>query len=490
MRTIAFGEQTESMAKAKRLYKLVTQGRVGEARQYLSEMEPDTAREPAAVRARAILAEQEGNFAEAASLFDSLVGDRAELSDVEALGTVMLRQERYREALELFRNWREEWPDAPGIWCGIGDSHAALGDRSEATEALRRAVELDPGRGGAWYGLTMLGDYEWMHGHRDRLLEGHDPSRDPRDQYSIEFAAARYLEHRGEYDSAFEWLVRANTLRRRWGTLNIDRKIDAAALVMRDWDSQDWSRAAPGHSSDEPIFIIGMPRSGTSLVEQILASHPDVRGIGEKPYLQQEISRTLQQSREPVSKLDWRDAAQRYLDRVAKLPGEAPRFTDKMMFNFNMVGFILRMFPNARLVHCTRDPLDTCIACFRTSFAFLSLSYTLRELGWFYGYYEGMMDFWKQRFGDAVLDVPYEELVSDPESRVGRLLEGIGLRWSDECMRFHRNPRVVRTASMQQVRHGFYTSAVGRAAVYAKHLEPLAKAIDEARARMRPSAGA
>lgn len=479
------------MPTAKQVQSLVRKGRLKEARRCLAQMDAATARKPATRRARAMLAMQERRYSEAATLYQSLLsGSRPDRRDAEGLGFALLNLERFEQAREHYLRSLEQWPEAPELLRGLADSHSALGETEDARDALRRAVTLDQASGGAWYGLTMLGDYGWLHEHRESLLDAHKLARTPSDQYSAHFAAGRYLEKQGEYDAAFERFRLANELRRQWGALHIERKIAAAQTVMADWDTQDWSSTPPGSESAAPIFIIGMPRSGSSLVEQILDSHPDVAGVGEASYLQQEIGRTLRASNAPVSRLDWADAAQRYLTRVLPTIGKTARFTDKMLFNFNTVGFIRLMFPNARIVHCRRDPMDTCIACFRTDFRHLFLSYTLRELGQFYGYYEGMMDYWRDRFGKAIVDIRYEDLINDPKGEVERLLSELDLPWSDDCLAFHENPRIVSTASMQQVRQPLYRSAVGRAEPYRKHLGPLLEGMEDARRRMRPKASA
>lgn len=444
------------------------------------------AEEPKAQRGLAVMAYKEGRLDDAVAVCRRLFEKTGDQEDARVLGWMLMQARRFDEACAHYRDWTERWPENSGFWRGFSDALEAVGRSEEARQAMRRAVELDPDAGSVWYRLTMLGDYEWIHERRDQLLAAPRTRRSLRDLFGREFAAARYLEKQDRWEEAFERFTRGNELRRKGGAIAIRRKISAARTVMRDWSSQDWSSAPPGHDSREPIFIIGMPRSGTSLVEQILDSHPSVSGVGEQPVLQQEVASTLESSRLPVGELDWRETAERYLRRIRSMVGDVERFTDKMVFNFNTVGFIRRMFPKAHIVHCRRDPLDTCVSCFRTSFNAQALSYNLQELGWFYGYYAGMMAFWRDQFGDAITEVQYEDLVSDPKENVEKLLAELDLPWSDDCLNFHENRRVVRTASMHQVRRRTYTSAVGRADPYRKYLAPLEEAIAQARDWMRP----
>lgn len=478
------------MQAARHFFDLVQQNRFTEARQLLAQADEGLGDEPMVRRGRALMAYREGDPGQAIAIYRGLLEAHGDPVDAEALGGLLLRTQRFEEARAAYEDWARRWPDRRELLSGYVDSLEAVGDPDTARVKLRRIVELDPSAGRAWYRLTMLGDYEWIHERREALLTADKETRDRSDRYAREFAAARYLETQGEWDEAFRRMQRANELRRSEGTLNIRKKISAAQTVMKDWSAQDWDSAAPGHGSRAPIFIVGMPRSGTSLVEQILDSHPDVEGIGERPFMQQEIARTLRGSNLPVARLDWVSAGECYLQRVREAVGDMDRFADKMFFNFNTVGFIRRIFPNARIVHCRRDPLDTCIACFRTNFNALDLSYNLRELGWFYGYYEGMMDFWDQQFGESITEVKYERLVSEPRQQIAGLLDALDLPWSESCLRFHENPRVLRTASIYQIKRPVYTSAVGRAEHYRRHLRPLEKAIEEAKGWMRPPANA
>lgn len=473
------------MPSANQIYQLVLQNRLPEARRLLANADPGIASDPVTQRASAALAVREGRSDDAMKILQALLEKHPDPEDAATLGQLLYQMQRHDEAVGHFRAWTKRWPDQPELMCQMSDHLEAMGNPEEARKLLRRAAELDRDKGGAWYRLTMLGDYEWLHDQRDRLLAPVDVGRPLQDQYKKEFSAGRYLEKQGRWDDAFQRLVRGNELRRGRRQYDYRKKIDAARIVMRDWLAQDWTHASPGHESRAPIFVVGMPRSGTSMVEQILDSHPDVRGIGESTFLRQEIARTIQSSRQPISRLDWRSPAQRYLDKVQDMAAPAPRFIDKMMFNFNTLGFIRCMFPHAHVIHCRRDPLDTCISCFRTCFESEALSYNLRELGWFFGCYEGMMAFWQEQFPDAITEVQYETLVGNPRDQISRLLADLDLSWNDRCVAFHENPRKVSTASMYQVRRPVHTGSVGRAEPYREHLAPLEQAIEEARGWMR-----
>jgi sulfotransferase family protein len=238
-----------------------------------------------------------------------------------------------------------------------------------------------------------------------------------------------------------------------------------------------------------PLFIVGMPRSGTSLVEQILASHPQVHGGGELDVMFKAATAAMQK----LSRQGWAEFPQYfnrlslgtadeladiYLQPLIALNPAAQRITDKMPLNFLHVGLIALLFPQSRVIHCRRDPMDTCLSCFMTDFAAGNeFSYDLTALGHFHRQQERLMAHWKSVLDLPIFDVNYEQLVSDPQPQTRRLLEFAGLSWNDKCLRFHENDRFVNTASNEQVRRPMYKSSVQRWKNYEKHLIPLQAAL-------------
>jgi tetratricopeptide (TPR) repeat protein len=259
------------------------------------------------------------------------------------------------------------------------------------------------------------------------------------------------------------------------------------------------SMPGPGVDSDLPIFIVGMMRSGTTLAEQILASHPRVHGAGELDDLGN-LTRTLPRrlgTREDaqasgtaedgypecLARLDAvtaRAVANEYLQKLQQLGGTATRVVDKMPMNFFQLGLIATLFPGARVIHCRRDPVDVCLSCYFQNFAHPHLfTLDLRHLGHYYREYERLMNHWTRVLPLPILDLHYEELTADQEGASRRLLAFCGLEWDDRCLRFHHTQRVVQTSSILQVRQPMYRSSVGRWKRYEAHLQPLLEALRE-----------
>jgi hypothetical protein len=259
-------------------------------------------------------------------------------------------------------------------------------------------------------------------------------------------------------------------------------EIDRAQQVF----SSEFMRAArnTGEPSAKPIFIIGMPRSGTTLIEQILASHPKVFGAGELTSFERavgDISSTIHQAPAypeialHMSREHFQELGRRYLDAIRQLAPAASHVTDKMPLNFVFVGLIHLALPDATIIHTVRDPADTCISCFSRLFTEGNFqTYELRELARYYRRYEGLMAHWHRVLPPGrILDVNYEDTVADVEGVTRRILSHCGLPWDERCLDFHRTERAVRTSSATQVRKPIYTGSVGRRHVYGPLLEPL-----------------
>jgi hypothetical protein len=260
----------------------------------------------------------------------------------------------------------------------------------------------------------------------------------------------------------------------------------------RDICSRDFLRVMSGRgsTSNVPVFIVGMPRSGSTLVEQILASHPGVFGCGERPYFEQSLNAARRNAgvRDPGNNPEanrrydqaWIGAlAEEYLRTLTADSPAAMRITDKTLGNFNYVGLIHLALPNARIIHIQRDPLDTCLSCFSKLFTDAAYYlYDLAELGTYYRHYEQLMAHWRDVLPPGVMiDVRYEDLVDDLEGQARRMIDHCGLEWDDACLAFHRTERVVRTASQTQVRQPLYSRSVGRAERYVTMLRPFIEAL-------------
>jgi len=373
----------------------------------------------------------------------------------------------------------------------IGHLHKTAGRREECERAYKASLDLDPGFAEAWWSLADLKNYEFSEAEiaaMQRLL-AHDARGRP-SEAQLHFALGKAYEHRQQYSEAFAHYARGNELKRLdvpFDIMNFERK---SHRVRACFNAEFFAeRAASGEPDSAPIFIVGLPRSGSTLVEQILASHSSVEGTMELPNILT-IVRELDhldpqhdsypESVRAVARTELAALGRRYLTETAPLRHGRARFIDKMPNNFSHIGLIQAMLPNATVIDVRRHPMDACFSTFKQHFAEgQSFSYDLEDLGRYYRCYLALMDHWDAVLPGKVLHLQYEELVRDPEAAIRRLLEHCRLPFERACLRFHETRRPVRTASAEQVRQPLYTSGVGYWRHFEKELEPLRHALGD-----------
>ncbi len=382
-------------------------------------------------------------------------------------------------------------PDSNEALLGLGHLFTENGQLERARELFRRALSLKPDDTAARIHLVQndkvkKGDENFTAlQEEEKRLAGLSDNR----RLSLHFALGKCYDDTGEYDRAFEHYLAGCKLKRA----KFDYDPDAAATqfaALREIFNKDYidRLRGSGDPSAKPIFVLGMPRSGTTLTEQIIASHPDVHGAGELP----DLLRIAHRKTHPdvntfPANLGHLDAAtltawaQEYLAGLTQRAPQAKHITDKMPANFFAVLLIHLMLPNAKIIHVNRNPVDTCVSCFTRLFhRKQEHTYDLAELGRYYADYARLMAHWRSVLPpDAFLDIVYEDIVADQEKASRRLLEWCGLEWNDACLDFHKTERQVRTASVTQVRQPIYTSSVERWRKYEKHLGPLLDALGD-----------
>jgi tetratricopeptide (TPR) repeat protein len=353
-----------------------------------------------------------------------------------------------------------------------------LGRLSAACATFDQALGHDPTLADAWYNKANAKSF--AAGDPDiramqRLLEG---GCSYRDEMLLHFALGKAHLDSEDADAAFLHWHRGNRMKRT----SIDYDAQAAAHKLASIAAEPIGFAAEeslagARLSELPVLVVGMPRSGSSLVEQIIASHPDVHGAGERTRLRASFEAAARAPARAAARDDER-IAQSALECLRRLSPRAVRIVDKDLGNFLHLGVIHRIFPRARIIHCRRDPLDTCFSAYTKLFAGdFPFTYDLREMGQYYRSYQALMAHWRSVLpGRIFMEVDYETLVSDPLA-THRLVDFLGLPWSEDCARFFETRRTVHTASAAQVRQPIYRTSVGRAAAVIAHLGPLSAAL-------------
>ena len=435
-----------------------------------------------------------GRFADATVQFQRALALKPSLFQTQYnLGDVLRKQGKIEEAVARFEQAAALQPDRPDVHKSLGNLFKQQGEFDLAMASFGQTLALDPNHAEAHYSRAQLKTFR-PHDPDLAALESlaADPSRVPADKMSfIHFALGKALEDVSDYPRAFEQWVLGNTLRRpnvHYDEVAWQRALRITADTF-DANLLDRFRAA-GDPSARPIFILGMPRSGSTLVEQILASHPQVHAAGELPNLHAVVETVETAGREiifPQSILSLdadglRRLGQAYLASLPTLPAGKTRITDKMLANFLYVGLIRLILPNARIIHTMRDPVDTCLSCFSRLFVDLPFSYDLGELGRYYRMYHELMAHWRSVLpAGAMLDVVYENVVDNLEEQARRLIDFCGLPWDDRCLAFHETSRPVATSSNVQVRQPLYRTSVERWRRYEANLGPLLAELDSCR---------
>jgi len=382
-------------------------------------------------------------------------------------------------------------PDYVEAHNSLGITLGDLGDFTDAETHYRKALRLRPAYASGWHNFTsitrlMPDDPLWP----SLQVFAEQASELPAAEASmLQFTLGKMHDDRSEYSKAFEHYLQANRLKRAVIEYDEQRqKMFFQNFIQHFSAAFLFKHAGAGTDNELPVFIVGMSRSGTTLVEQILASHPLVHGAGELHLLRRclrvELGSTDSDDELPV-KLATMDATgfrrigERYCAELAQLAPDAVRITDKLPGNMALVGLIHIAFPRAKIIHCVRDPLDTCVSCFSKLFTTgHAFSYELGELGRFYRLYEELMQHWHAALPPGrMLEVRYEDVVADMESQSRRLVEFCDLPWDEACLRFHEYRRTVKTASLAQVRQPIYASSVGRWRRYSRYLDSLQQAL-------------
>lgn len=395
------------------------------------------------------------------------------------LGLTLVFLDRLREAEGQFRKVLKIAPRNADALFGMGHIAEIEGHFGEANVLFNRALEINPKLPSAWAALVgirkmTLADSAWLEGAEKVAKCGLAPL----DEADMRFAIGKYYDDVGDFDRAFQSYRRGNELLKTIADkYQRDSRTRFVDNMAKAFTREALARVGNGPSvSTDPVFIVGMPRSGTSLVEQIIASHPSANGAGELPFwgtTWHECESAMLNGLLPESMR--KDLAQAYLRALEAKCGDAPRIVDKSPVNSDYVGLIHSIFPNARIIYMRRDPIDTCLSCYFQKFA-VSLNYTmdLSDLAHYYREHHRLMAHWLTVLpAGTVLEVPYSELITRQEDWTRKILDFLGLEWDQRCLDFHKSQRPVVTSSFWQVRQKIYLDSLHRSRNYRKFIGPL-----------------
>jgi tetratricopeptide (TPR) repeat protein len=448
---------------------------------------------PEAVEGLARCLQEEREYDKALELAERAIQLSPERAQAHSLKAGILSDQSFpAEALAAYEQALALNPELPAAWAGKGHVLMEEGRMDEAEQAFTRALELEPEGLGARLALTQCrktsADDDNFAVLQSKAQEAVAAS--PTTAISMHFALGKCHEDLKQYDQAFEHYLAGAGLKRQRVSYSAENQDKLVANIRQIFTAERIAGlAGQGDPTNVPIFVLGMPRSGTTLTETIIASHPDVYGAGELPDLLQIAAESINGS-EPGYPLNLaslngdnlKAMGARYLSQIRQRSPDAARITDKMPANFQALGLIHLMLPNAKIVHIQRDPVDTCLSAFTKLFKRSQYqTYDLAELGRYYRNYLETMAHWRAVLpAGSFYEVQYENLVSNQEEETRKLVEYCGLGWNDACLTPHKTERNVKTASVMQVREPVYTSSVQRWRRYEKFLGPLLEALGDA----------
>lgn len=391
------------------------------------------------------------------------------------LGMVYCNLQQWEKAIAVNRSILQSDKNNFYALCNMGHALRGKGELEESIYFFKQLIHLRPGFTNAYVSLCSV--YHRLHKRQELLdllseMEKILPSLNDTEKSGIHFTLGRYYDIFNKYETAFIHLEKANELKRTATRYNLDKELAHMATIQQLVTSEFIAMNRNcGNNDRSPIFIIGMPRSGTSLVEQILSCHPDVSGGGEMHY----FYRLAQNFDLSSVKSSCTTLAENYLQAIAPHKKESAHITDKLPHNFLYAGLIHLCLPNAKIIHCLRDPIDTCFSCYKQDFrGGHHYSNDLQSLGTYYKAYQRHMAHWHTVLLDhAIFDLQYEKLIKNTRPEVQRILEYCNLRWHEGCLQFQKSSRYVTTASKDQVARPIYTDSIQRWKHYECHLGPL-----------------
>ncbi len=423
-----------------------------------------------------------GQWQKALKCFEQALRLRPDYIDAQIELALVLRQlGRTEEAVVQLEQAIAMEPDHASAQISLALTLRDIGQGELATERLEQLISARPKCGAPYYHISMIKPKQELIPVVEKLIS--DPGLPNTEVIYCHFALGNLFRGSKSFDQAFSHFLKANALHRE--TFSYDAKENSQTVdrLINVYSKRFFQgKLEFGSASQLPVFILGMPRSGTTLIDQILSSHALVHGAGElgaitsvnvSIALRLKYANSFPECMSLIDRKMVQEYSAQYLQELALHCPTAARITDKLTENFLSIGLIKILFPGARIIHCQRNPLDNCISLFFHYFMGLKCSFELMELGQYYLDYQRLMSHWQSLFPGEIFTVEYEELVMNQETVSKRLIDYLGLEWDDKCLDFHNNERSVMTSSNIQVRRPMYKNSMNRWKNYEKHLQPL-----------------
>ena len=415
--------------------------------------------------------------------FENLIKlDPSNFEALVSLGTVYIKLSKYHEGIKLYEESLKIKPENPRVFLSLGHALKTIGEREKSEAAYQNTIKYFPSSGEAYWSLANLKTYEFSDKEIANMELSLKRNMHQNELIQMHFALGKAYESNKQFNKSFKHYKEGNWQQRKQISYNAeDYKISIDEMINFFENNNMFDLKAEA-GSDEPIFILGLPRSGSTLIEQILASHSLIEGTQELPNIMA-ISRDIklidQKNGYPdnllkLNQSSFDELGKKYIDETKWARSSKPFFIDKMPNNFFHIGLIKLILPKAKIIDARRNPMDACFSCFKQYFAKgQHFTYDLDDIARYYKDYVRLMDYWNKLFPDEIFTIQYEQIIENPNDRISDLLEFCNVKFEDNCLNFHKSKRAVKTASSEQVRQPMYKTGINYWRNYIKNLDVL-----------------
>ena len=416
--------------------------------------------------------------------FENLIKlDPSNFEALVSLGTIYIKLSKYHEGIKLYEKSLKIKPENPRVYLSLGHALKTIGERKKSETAYQNTIKHFPSSGEAYWSLANLKTYEFSDKEITNMELSLKRNMHQNELIQMHFALGKAYESNRQFDKSFKHYMDGNWQQRKQVIYNAeDYKISIDEIINFFENNNNILDLKAEAGSDEPIFILGLPRSGSTLIEQILASHSLIEGTQELPNIMA-ISRDIklidQKNGYPdnllkLNQSSFDELGKKYIDETKWARSSKPFFIDKMPNNFFHIGLIKLILPKAKIIDARRNPMDACFSCFKQYFAKgQHFTYDLDDIARYYKDYVRLMDYWNKLFPDEIFTIQYEQIIENPNDRISDLLEFCNVKFEDNCLNFHKSKRAVKTASSEQVRQPMYKTGINYWRNYIKHLDIL-----------------
>ena len=400
-----------------------------------------------------------------------------------SLGTIYIKLSKYHQGINLYEKSLTIKPENPRVYLSLGHALKTIGQREKSEIAYHNAIKFYPFSGEAYWSLANLKTYKFSKKEISNMKLAINKNIHPNEQIQMHFALAKALESNNQFEDSFNHYKEGNWLQRKQIKYNSEEyKLSIDDVITFFKSNKDIFKSRANIKNDDPIFILGLPRSGSTLIEQILSSHSLIDGTQELPNIMA-ISRDIKlidpNNGYPNNLMDidtssFNDFGQKYIDETRWARSSKPFFIDKMPNNFVHIGLIKLILPNAKIIDARRNPMDACFSCFKQYFAKgQHFTYDLDDIARYYKDYLRLMDFWNELFPREIFTINYEDIINNPNKKIRELLNFCNVEFENSCLDFHKSKRPVKTASSEQVRQPMYKTGLDYWKNYRNNLDIL-----------------